>query len=466
MLDILFNEVVIKHPQSIALSYLDQEITYQSLYERATQLVESDSFASPPFISIPGERTLDEYVSIAACWISGKPYVPLNPKFSSSRSQEILAQLDTISPEKLHGLSYIIFTSGTTGSPKGVPIHQTQVAQYALAMRKNINSLSTDVMLQIHDFSFDYSVMELVMAWTNGAKLIHVPTDKVVMTPRYIQDNDVTIWMSVPSLASMGHKLGLMPPNSLPTLKVAIFSGEALNYETVRQFSMAAPNAKLLNLHGITEATVTDTYFEVDRSMLVNDTSPNSFYDVIPMGWPHDGIEMGLVNPNSSESVNGVGELCIAGKQVTSGYLNNPDLNTKRFFQSDGKHWLRTGDLAEYTDLYGYCYRGRADRQIKLKGYRIELQDIESALRTATKTDLVCVVPYPILNDGTIQDLVGVVTKPPSGEFDPNKIKKSLETILPSYMAPSKILLIDEMPLSVNGKIDFKAVQNWVSQRS
>ena len=136
--------------------------------------------------------------------------------------------------------------------------------------------------------------------------------------------------------------------------------------------------------------------------------------------------------------------------------------NTKRFFQSDGKHWLRTGDLAEYTDLYGYCYRGRADRQIKLKGYRIELQDIESALRTAAKTDLVCVVSYPVLDDGAIQDLVGVVVKSPLEEFDPNEIKKSLETILPSYMVPSEILLIDEMPLSVNGKIDFKAVQEWV----
>jgi non-ribosomal peptide synthetase component F len=465
MLGAIFADVVSRYPQNTALVYRDQEITYKDLFGKAQDLILTTPFSSLPYVVLSGDRTLDEYIGIVSCWISGKPYIPLNPKFSESRCQQILSQLDNAPPEKLDGLAYIIFTSGTTGAPKGVPIRQSQVAQYALAMQKNIYPTARDVMLQIHDFSFDYSVMELVLAWTNGAKLIHVPNDKVVMAPRYVQDNDVTIWMSVPSLASMGYRLGMLPPNSLPSLRVSIFSGEALNYETIRQFSLAAPNSKLLNLHGITEATVTDTYFEVDRDMLAEETPQNTSYQVIPMGWPHFGVEMGLFKPDSTEPTVGVGELCISGKQVTDGYLNNPDLNIQRFFDFDGKRWLRTGDLAEYSEEHGYCYRGRADRQIKFKGYRIELQDIESALRAVSKSDLVCAIPYPVSEDGTIEGLVGVVGRLPVGDLNVDQILDALPNILPSYMVPAKVLMIDEMPLSINGKVDFKAVQDWVKDR-
>jgi acyl-CoA synthetase (AMP-forming)/AMP-acid ligase II len=461
-LSLILKSVLADKPNLVALDYQGQVLTYTQLYQLALGISKKHEFDSKSYIVLNGDRSIEEYATIYACWLFSKPYIPLNPKFSDIRKAEILSQVFDLEPKVFDDLAYIIFTSGTTGKPKGVPIHQSQIAQYALAMQKNIAPNSSDSLLQIHDFSFDYSVMELVVAWTNGAKLIHVPTDKAVMTSRYVQDHEITLWMSVPSLASMGHKLGLLSENSLPSLRVAIFSGEALNYETIRNFSKAAPNAKLLNFHGITEATVTDTYFEIERNLLVNEAPPHPAYQVIPMGWPHYGVEIDLFDPELPKIADGVGELCISGKQVTDGYLNNPELNVQRFFEFEGKRWLRTGDLATFTQQYGYCYRGRADRQIKLKGYRIELQDVESALRNAAKTDLVCVVPYPVLNDGSIEGLVGVVSISASFEFDFDLIKKTLLEILPSYMVPSHILSIDEMPLSVNGKVDFKVVQEWV----
>ena len=445
---------------SFAIITKDFKITYEDLEKN----LHSSVSLSSPYHILDGDRDLIDYVNLLKSYFLEKPYVPVSSKFSLRRIdllKQILAETDLV---VLNDLAYIIFTSGTTGDPKGVPITRSQLHSYADTLRDLYAPTSDDRVIQIADLSFDLSVMELALAWPNGAALCVVPSQHTLMAPRYAQDMGVTIWVSVPSVVSMSHKAGLLKPNSLPNIRLALFCGEALTYQAIRAFSLAAPNARLVNTYGPTEATVSVTHFEIDRNLLVDERPADPLLSVMPLGFPDPGVELGLFNPDANEMALGDGELCISSERVTRGYINNPDLNATKFFMHAGKRWYRTGDLAFYSDQYGYCYKGRTDRQIKLKGYRIELQDIESALRTAAKTDLVCVVSYPVLDDGAIQDLVGVVVKSPLEEFDPNEIKKSLETILPSYMVPSKILLIDEMPLSVNGKIDFKAVQSWVSQ--
>lgn len=414
-------------------------------------------------ITIDGSKSVENYKKIAFSLALNYPYIPLNPKYSDVRISNIFSIVSNLG-SLLKDFAYIIFTSGTTGDPKGIPISNGQLEEYVDVLRSLYFTSASDRVIQIADLSFDLSVMEVCLAWPNGAALCVVPSKNVLMAPRYAQDLDATIWVSVPSVVSMSYAAGLLEPNSLPNIRLALFCGEALTYKAIRAFSLAAPNARLVNTYGPTEATVSVTHFEIDRSWLVSELPQDPLLEIMPIGYPDPGVELALfatdmIAPNKHE-----GELCISSNRVTSGYLNNPELNAEKFFMHGGRRWYRTGDLAFYSDRYGYCYKGRTDRQIKLKGYRIELQDIESALRTATKTDLVCVVPYPVLVDGAIQDLVGVVVKSPFEEFDPNEIKKSLQIILPSYMVPSKILLIDEMPLSINGKIDFKAVQSWVSQ--
>ena len=462
----------LKHPQTllnlygvkqdtIAVLSADSVLKYEEIFDQAPSVAKEKN----PYFLIRGNRDMKDFVELASTWILNCPYIPLNPKFSEERTRAITSALEQISDDELTGLAYIIFTSGTTGEPKGVPIARSQLHSYANVLRALYAPTPDDRVIQIADLSFDLSVMELSLAWPNGAALCVVPSQHTLMAPRYAQDMGVTIWVSVPSVISMSHKAGLLKPNSLPDVRLALFCGEALTYHAIRAFSLAAPNARLVNTYGPTEATVSVTHFEIDRKLLVDEQPADPLLSVMPLGFPDPGVELGLFNPGANEMALGDGELCISSERVTSGYINNPDLNATKFFMYGGKRWYRTGDLAFYSDQYGYCYKGRTDRQIKLKGYRIELQDIESALRKAAKTDLVCVVPFPVLPDGSIQDLVGVVATSLPMILDVDSIKEGLADILPSYMVPAKVLSIAEMPLSINGKVDFKAVQEWVKER-
>jgi len=463
MLGKLFLKTVCEYPNNIALSVDCSNLTYQQLHEAAIDFANQLEFTEKPFCLIPGSRELEDFIKIIACWLSAKPYVPLNPKFSDYRNEQIISQLSELDWGSLPNCAYIIFTSGTTGEPKGVPITFEQLGHYLLNVNHMAQTTADDSVMQSCDLSFDVSVMQMMSAWANGARLVVVPTRQILMAARYAEDMNITIWNSVPSVASMSFKAGLLRPNSLPLVRFAIFAGEALTSSVVNLFRAAAPNAQIINAYGPTEATITVCHYKIPSLNFINTNAQSEeLIDPIPLGLADEGVHLKVFELDSNSPSTSLGELCIGGHQVTSGYLDRPELNQEKFFINDGVRWYRTGDLVIWDDRYGFCYKGRTDRQIKLKGYRIELQDIESALRTAAKTDLVCVVPFPVLPDGSIQDLVGVVSTSAQMIFDEGAIKGAMADILPSYMVPSKILPIDEMPLSINGKVDFKAVQNWV----
>jgi len=446
----------------IALNHSEGRLTYSDLFRIVT--IPINDLPSVEFVG--GERSIAEYLRLFACLFLGKPYCPLNPKFGPERIfaiQELISSVE--SSELMADLAYIIFTSGTTGTPKGVPITKKQLTNRASTFLQILRPCADDRIMQLADFSFDLSIIEMVVAWSSGASLYSIPADKILLAARYAKEYEITIWFSVPSVISMSHKLGLLKPGSLPKIKAAFFGGEALTFEAARIFQLAAPNAKIFNFYGPTEATISVAHFEIPPDMLHTDFDSRGLPSVIPIGLPHSDVKMQIINPQTMLATDGIGELCVSTEQLTSGYIGAPELNTSQFFEQDGGRWYRTGDLASWDERYGYLYLGRIDRQIKFKGYRIELQDIESALRAASKSDLVCAVPHPVLEDGTIEGLVGVVGRSSSCNENTDQILGSLTSILPSYMVPAKVLMIDEMPLSINGKVDFKAVQNWVNEQ-
>ena len=481
----IFAQASQQYAKRIALNHPDGSLTYQDIHQQALALCQDPKFSSELFQIIEGKQTITEYIQIWASFLSGKPFVPLNPKLPKERIQKILSstrhamtqhhaadqaadpaadpaahpeERPTAPPESL---AYILFTSGTTGEPKGVPIGCQQLANHCYNLQKIIDPHAADKVLQLFDFSFDAAIAGMLIAWASGAELCALPPAHVLMAPRYVQEQDITIWHSVPSVVSLAAKAGLLPPNALPSIRLAIFGGEALPYETVRMFSQAAPNARIMNFWGPTEGTISLSHFEIDPALLLSDRPPNADLAIMPIGRPHPGVQLALWDHQAKAFTVSSGELCACSDQLTTGYLNRPDLSEAQFFFHEGKRWYRTGDLAKWDDRYGYCYLGRIDRQIKFKGYRIELQDCEVALRQASGCDQVCVLPWPISADGSVTGLLGFIADP---SVDTSKTMRTLEALLPNYMIPSQLILLDELPLNISGKIDFKALEAKASE--
>lgn len=449
-----------------AIEHPDGTLSYSALLDRAQALVQEQSIGSAPVQIIPGKQSLNEYVQIWTCMYFGKPFLALNPKFPQQRIADALNNVEHAqwNADSLQALAYIISTSGSTGQPKQIPITQKQLARYGQILQGILDIGPTDKVLQLGDLSFDISIMAMMMAWPNGACLCTVPVEHVLMAPRYAQDLDITVWLSVPSVIQLASQAGLLKPNSLPHLRLAIFGGEALSYQAAKCFSEAAPNARLFNFWGPSEGCISLSHFEIDRALLSEVFPSNPDFAVMPIGFPHPRVELALHE----------GEILACSDQVTEGYLNQPALNASQFFIDNGKRWYRTGDLGKFIPNQGYAYLGRVDRQIKLKGYRIELQECESALRQASGCSSVCVIPIQssvsTASESTIRGLVGFIA---DAELHANtatqiecklNIDNRLSTLLPTYMIPDRLIFLPSMPLTAHGKIDFTALENALDE--
>jgi acyl-coenzyme A synthetase/AMP-(fatty) acid ligase len=456
-----------------ALQHPGGKRSYLQMQKAALALANRLDFKQRPFQIVAGEQTLDEYIQIWASWISGKPYLPLNPKFPAQRQHTMLEitkrffELSSQSTSEAHKpikpdpLAYLIFTSGSTGNPKGIPITQTQLARYCQILQGILQANASDRVLQLGDLSFDISIMAMAIAWPNGAELCVVPTQHVLMAPRYAADLNITIWLSVPSVIHLAAQAGLLAPNSLPQLRLAIFGGEALSYESAKVFSAAAPNARLVNFWGPSEGTISLSHFEIDRALLESPSPPNPDLATLPLGFPHADVELALWDSEQQNWNAKEGELCVSSAQLTLTYLENPQPSAQAFFTQAQKRWYRTGDLARWHDQYGYCYRGRLDRQIKLKGYRIELQECEQALRQASGCDAVAIVPFKPNANPANPSLIGFLGKPVPLQLaqEQDAIFQKLRTLLPNYMIPQQLIFLDFLPLNPSGKIDFNALE-------
>ena len=328
-------------------------------------------------------------------------------------------------------VAYIMFTSGSSGQPKGVPIRNRNVAPFIASCVSRYKITAQDRLSQTFDHSFDLWVFDIFVSWFSGAG-VYVPQPIELLAPaQFVRRHEITVWFTVPSLAQMVVRSGRLRKNSMPTLRLCLFCGEALLATTASAWQDAAPKATLENLYGPTEATIWCLAYTWDSAK-----SPEEcLYGIVPIGLPISSVDSRIVD----------GELCITGPQIFAGYLNAPEKTAEAFLFCDRRYYL-TGDLVDRSPRGNYRYIGRRDSQIKRQGYRIELAEIELALRKAGCTDAVVIFPTM----GEEGRLVAFVIS----QIPEDHLKEALRLVLPTYMVPKRIFAVTGYPLNMNGKVD------------
>ena len=341
---------------------------------------------------------------------------------------------------------YMLFTSGSTGIPKGIKISHENLSNYCNVSKKRNNVESSSKLLQMHDITFDYSVHNIFLSFLYGACL-HIINKNIKINPfKYMNEHQITHAAFVPSSLLIMKKMRLLKENSLPYLKYVCFCGETLPFDNALLIAKAAPNAKLENIYGPTEATVACTYFEFNA-----DTKElPEYHGSMPIGKAYDGMEVFLVDNNKNIIDNGIGQIVLSGKQLSKGYVNNQEQTKEKFIQINNKDYYLTGDLGTWVNGE-LVFLGRNDAQVQIKGYRVELYEIENALSKIDNIISCAVLPAPA-DAVTYESLTAFITV--KNSIDNNEIKIILSQKLPDYMLPNKYIVLDNMPLNANGKID------------
>ncbi|MEU0147401.1 amino acid adenylation domain-containing protein [Streptomyces sp. NPDC006288] len=349
-----------------------------------------------------------------------------------------------------HRPAYVIYTSGSTGRPKGVVVPHSAVVTLLANTRPAMDFGPRDVWVQFHSYSFDFAVWELWGALAHGGELL-VPEYGLTRSPvdfhRLVRERGVTVLNQTPSAFHQFIEADRNADEPVTTLRRIIFGGEALDPERLRPWAERHGTAspELVNMYGITETTVHVTHRVLTDADLLDGVSP--------IGGPIPGLAVHLLDDRLRPVPPGrVGAVYVAGDQVSLGYLGRPGLTAGRFvadpFAGDGSRMYHTGDLARRTLDGELEFVGRADDQVQLKGFRIELGEVEAAVR---QLDGVVDAAVTVADGGDhlVAHVVGRV---------PGDLTNLLSARLPAHMVPGRVLPVDALPLTVNGKLDRRAL--------
>jgi len=351
-------------------------------------------------------------------------------------------------------IAYLLFTSGSTGVPKGVVVAQRNVNAFVEYMVERYEISENDRFSQMFEMTFDLSAFDMFVAWERGAHLC-CPSQKTLISPgKFIRDMELTVWFSVPSTVGFMKQLGMLKRNSYPSLRLSLFCGEPLPLSSASSWLGAAPNSILENLYGPTELTISCTFYRWD-----NLRSPGEAeLGIVPIGYPFPGMNVLVTDQNFHEVPPGEeGELLMNGPQMSPGYWNDPEKISAAFVVPPGKTdtYYRTGDRVRRPTGDGpLTHLGRIDFQIKVLGHRIELGEIEAVVRNATGLDGIVAVGWPPTTSGF--GGVEVFLEGPS--IDSGKIRKTVASQLPEYMVPRNFHFMACLPRNSNGKFDRRAM--------
>ena len=365
---------------------------------------------------------------------------------------------------------YIIFTSGTTGKPKGVQISHNNLLSFTnwMITDKEFATPTRPQMLAQPPYSFDLSVMYWAPTLALGGTLFALPsavTQDFKQLFETILSLPIAIWTSTPSFADMALLSDDFNSQKLPQLTHFYFDGEELTVKTAQKLRDRFPQARIINAYGPTEATVALSAVAVTDEMLQNCKR-------LPIGYTKADAPTFVIDEEGRKVPNGQqGEIIVCGPAVSKGYLNNPEKTAEAFFEFEGLPAYHTGDVGSMTDEGLLLYGGRMDFQIKFNGFRIELEDVSQNLNKSKYVESAVAVPrynkdhkvqnllaYVILKDGVAEQF--------EREIDITKaIKEDLQDIMMSYMMPSKFLYRETLPLTPNGKIDIKGLISEVNKR-
>ncbi len=484
--------------------------TYRELHQMAgrwANAITSELGSRPERIGLFAYRSEVAYAGTLAAMYAGAAYVPLNPTFPPAKTASMVSQADLdavivdaacvaqlgkvfeehselllVTPEfekaqipgsrrvldrfALQGTgsagplppltpedtAYLLFTSGSTGAPKGVPVTHGNAMSFIEFMSARYGIGSDDRLSQTFDQTFDLSVFDMFMAWSNGACLFAMSPVDLLAPAKFVNRNQLTVWFSVPSVPVHMLRRKTLLPNSLPSLRWSLFCGEPLTQQSADAWQKAAPNSVVENLYGPTELTIACCLHRWDPAR-----SPALCRNgIVPIGEPYPGLmtavvddEMNIVGPGEA------GELCVAGRQTTPGYWRGPEITAQRFVnlpvsRHETRRFYRTGDMVERLPEGDYVFLGRADQQIKVLGHRVELGEIEAVLRKYQGVAHAVALPWPSAPaspDGVVAFVSGDV-------HDSAGIMAIAKAELPPYIIPRRIFVIPEMPFNANGKVD------------
>ena len=467
-------------PDAVAHHGDDRTLTYGELRRHsdrlAAYLTKNLSHDRRP-IAVLGHREPEMLIAFLGTVKSGRPYVPIDTGLPRRRIDQIVASSQAalvLTPDEIRRFStrqssvptmpvgkndpfYILFTSGSTGEPKGVIITLACLEHFISWMLDEQQfKQCAEVFLNQAPFSFDLSVMDLYCSLTTGGTLFSISRDLIENPKKLYQalaNSGVTTWVSTPSFAQMCLVEDKFAEAMLSLVRRFLFCGETLAPQTASQLLTRFPQAQVWNMYGPTEATVATTSIQINGAILEK-------YSPLPVGRVMPDTQIFIVDENGIElSANERGEIIIAGPNVSPGYVARPDLTARAFFDYRGQRAYKTGDLGRFRDKLLF-FEGRADEQIKLSGYRIELGDVEANLRALPAVRDAVVIP--VIKSGAAPSLTAFVTLVVRNETSDFKLAHNLRNQLgerlPNYMLPRKFVFLDAFPMTANGKVDRTAL--------
>jgi len=488
---------------SIAIKYKDSTLCYNQLdiiSSELSNLLKDKKISSN--IAIYGKKDIFKYISVVSIIYANKTYVPLNEKNIVSKNSTIIknSDINTIITTKdsvefikksftnisniitiddkfdfqhiklnlqskdysYSDLGYILFTSGSTGEPKGVKVSKDNILAY-IKTKLDIYKFSQGLNFsQTAQLSFDISTFETFISLSSGG-ILHLISDEDILCPSdYIMENNINVWYSVPTFAINMDKLGVYEENCFPSLKYSFFCGEPMPKDIAIKWLSSATNSILDNLYGPTEATV-----DVTRYSFTQDNFHQKFYnDILPIGKPIDNQDVIIVDNDNNiiTKINEVGEILISGTQLSQGYLNNEIKNQEHFieysYNDKIKRFYRTGDLAFYNDNMDLEFHSRKDTQIKIGGKRVEIGEIEYIFKSNNLLKNIIIVPKKDTN-GRVMELVAFIVE----NLDQDGIKvvqKKAMGLLDRLFIPKKFIYIEDYPKTISNKIDRKFLENSI----
>ena len=361
---------------------------------------------------------------------------------------------------EIDSIAYLLFTSGSTGIPKGVAVAQRNVTAFLDYMVERYDITESDRLSQMFDMTFDLSVFDMFVAWERGA-CVFCPSQKTLIKPgKFIKDSELTVWFSVPSTAVFMKQLGMLKPAQYPSLRLSLFCGEPLPASSAAAWLEAAPNSTLENLYGPTELTIACTLYRWDPSR----SPAESELGIVPIGYPYPNMAVLVVDDNLLEVSPGQeGELLMNGAQMSLGYWKDPAKTAAAFMVPPGKNeiYYRTGDrVRRPLGNAPLTHLGRIDSQVKIFGHRVELGEVESKVRDACGCDGVVAVGWPKTDSG----FGGVEVFIEGRESAPEKLRSAVIKELPEYMVPHRFHFMDRLPRNANNKYDRKAMQKLLEE--
>lgn len=472
-----------RHPEHTALIAGGKEYSYREVFSMASAVARAvrASGDAGEFVGLYTDNNAEMYAALIGILMTGKGFVPLNHKFPDVRLQRILQdagitlvagcagvekriaafapevrfvfsdQLDEASGDIATTVSddtnaYILFTSGSTGIPKGIPITRGNFDALIRALRKRYNLVKEDRVLQAFELSFDVSLACVFLAWEYGATLVAADLDGITAVNAFkaCYDHKATFVTLPPSAMFYLKRLKLLGSVKLDAVHTTLFTGEALPYKLVEDWRLSVPAGIVENAYGPTETTVWCLFYQLE-----NDVQEQLVNGLCPIGEGLEGIGVRIVDDKGQDVADGErGELWVSGAQIFSGYWKNEEKTKEALYRdADNVSWYKTGDIVVKNTRGNIVYVNRKDNQVQVNGYRVELGEVEHALKNAAGLDG-AVVLAKVSNDVT--ELYGFL----EGKFDKDAVLAKLRTLLPGYMVPRDLIAVNPLPVNTNGKID------------